>query len=64
LLKSLGKLEQLWKTVQGTPDQNTAQKLIRSREAAALVATARWSYFAGLERKETRGMHKRLDYPS
>jgi succinate dehydrogenase/fumarate reductase flavoprotein subunit len=63
LLKSLGKLEQLWKTVQGTPDQNTAQKLIRSREAAALVATARWSYFAGLERKETRGMHKRLDYP-
>jgi succinate dehydrogenase/fumarate reductase flavoprotein subunit len=63
LLKSLGKLEQLWRTVQGTPDQETAQKLIRSREAAALVAAARWSYFAGLERKETRGMHKRLDYP-
>ena len=27
------------------------------------MAAARWSYFAGLERKETRGMHKRLDYP-
>jgi len=27
-------------------------------------ATARWSYFAGLQRTETRGMHKRLDYPA
>ena len=64
LLRSLGKLESLWKRVQGTPDQETPQKLQRSREAAALVAAARWSYFAGLERKETRGMHKRLDYPA
>jgi len=63
LLDSLAKLEDLWKTIQGTPLQNTAQHLIRSREAAGLVATARWSYFAGLQRTETRGMHKRLDFP-
>jgi len=64
ILESLGKLDHLWEAVQGSPLQDTAQHLIRSREAAALVATARWSYFAGLQRTETRGMHKRLDYPA
>jgi succinate dehydrogenase/fumarate reductase flavoprotein subunit len=63
LVDSLAKLAQLWEQVKGTPAQATAQEIQRSREAAGLVATARWSYFAGLERKETRGMHKRLDYP-
>jgi len=36
---------------------------VRSREAAAMVATARWMYNSGLQRQETRGMHKRVDYP-
>jgi succinate dehydrogenase/fumarate reductase flavoprotein subunit len=64
LTRSLSKLEWLWGQVQGIPQQDTAQHLVRSREAAALVATARWSYFAGLARTETRGMHKRLDHPT
>lgn len=63
LLESLAKLEEQWKLVQGAPLQDTAQHLIRSRETVGLLATARWSYFAGLERTETRGMHKRLDFP-
>jgi succinate dehydrogenase/fumarate reductase flavoprotein subunit len=63
LVDSLAKLAQLWETVQGTPAQSTPQEIQRSRETVALVATARWNYFAGLERKETRGIHKRLDYP-
>ena len=63
LVESLAKLGQLWQTVQGAPEKSTPQSAQRAREAAALVATARWAYFAGLERKETRGMHKRLDYP-
>ena len=63
LLDSLAKLQQLWQSVQGRPAQETAQQIVRSREAVALIAAARWSYFAGLERKETRGIHKRLDYP-
>jgi succinate dehydrogenase/fumarate reductase flavoprotein subunit len=64
ILRSLGKLEALWKYVQGKPLQDTAQHLIRSREAVGVLAAARWAYFAGLERKETRGMHKRTDYPA
>jgi succinate dehydrogenase/fumarate reductase flavoprotein subunit len=38
-------------------------QIVRSREAAAMVATARWMYNSGLQRQETRGMHKREDYP-
>jgi len=64
LTESLTKLDQLWEQVQGAPLADTTQHLLRSREAAALVATARWAYYAGLQRTETRGMHKRLDYPA
>lgn len=63
LLDSLGKLSALWEAVQTTPARTTPRDVVRAREAAAMVAAARWSYFAGLERKETRGMHKRLDHP-
>jgi succinate dehydrogenase/fumarate reductase flavoprotein subunit len=34
-----------------------------SREAAAMVATARWTYGTALVRTESRGMHKHEDYP-
>ncbi len=64
ILESLAKLDQLWEQVQGRPQHENPQLLVRSREAAALVITARWSYFAGLQRTETRGMHKRLEYPA
>lgn len=63
LTASLSQLDELWEIVNRSPIQETALDIQRSREAAALVAAARWSYFAGLERKETRGMHKRMDYP-
>jgi succinate dehydrogenase/fumarate reductase flavoprotein subunit len=36
----------------------------RAREAAAMLAHGRWMYHAALTRTETRGMHKRLDYPT
>ncbi|MDT5244267.1 MAG: hypothetical protein QOD36_1643 [Mycobacterium sp.] len=36
----------------------------RAREAAAMLAHARWMYHAALNRTETRGMHKRLDFPT
>ncbi|KSB90541.1 oxidoreductase [Caulobacter vibrioides] len=37
--------------------------LVRAREAAALVAAARWSKASALQRRESRGMHRREDAP-
>jgi succinate dehydrogenase/fumarate reductase flavoprotein subunit len=34
----------------------------KAREAAAMLATARWMYRSALARTETRGMHRRLDH--
>ena len=34
------------------------------REAAALVATARWSIATAIRRTESRGMHRREDFPT
>lgn len=36
----------------------------RAREAASMVATARWMYRSALARPETRGMHRRDDHPA
>ena len=36
---------------------------VAARQAAAMLAHARWMYTAALARPETRGMHKRLDHP-
>lgn len=37
--------------------------LLATREVAAMLATARWCVGAALERRESRGMHQRLDQP-
>lgn len=63
LLESLARLEEQWKVVQGEPLQDTGKQMLRSREAASLLAAARWSCHAGLQRNESRGMHIRLDHP-
>ena len=36
---------------------------MRAREGAAMLATARWMYRSALTRKESRGMHRRDDFP-
>jgi succinate dehydrogenase/fumarate reductase flavoprotein subunit len=59
---SLGRLHELWRELQ-TPAGGGVRELIRGREAAAMVATARWMYASALQRQESRGMHKHLDYP-
>lgn len=72
LTASLGTLDDLWERVyaglrggDGYPPrgETTATALFRAREAAAMVAHARWMYNAARERTETRGMHKRADHP-
>jgi succinate dehydrogenase/fumarate reductase flavoprotein subunit len=60
LSDSLGRLDSLWKEVRSSAPE--LSNFLRSREAAAMVATARWMYNSGLHRTETRGMHKRSDY--
>ncbi|WP_445634391.1 Pyridine nucleotide-disulfide oxidoreductase [Nostoc sp. DSM 114161] len=62
LTESLARLNYLWQEIRSS-QVTSNQELIRAREAAAMVATARWMYSSAIERKETRGMHKHLDYP-
>jgi succinate dehydrogenase/fumarate reductase flavoprotein subunit len=72
LKRSLENLDDLWTRVEaglrggdGYPPHGEASAggLFRAREAAAMVATARWMYNAARERTETRGMAKRADHP-
>ncbi|BDI31105.1 oxidoreductase [Capsulimonas corticalis] len=62
LEQSLRRLNALWPAVNGAPG-TSADELLRSREAAAMVQTARWSHTAALARTETRGMHTFAEYP-
>lgn len=62
LKASLERLNLLWPLVQGQVGP-TATNRVQSREAAAMVANARWMYTAALLRKETRGMHTMQEYP-
>ncbi|NTZ18639.1 FAD-dependent oxidoreductase [Paenibacillus sp. JMULE4] len=59
---SLGRLDQLWKEIN---KDSLALNIdaVKAREAAAMTATARWMYESARVRTETRGMHKREDFP-
>ncbi|MBH8576359.1 FAD-binding protein [Nostocaceae cyanobacterium CENA369] len=61
LTESLQRLNHLWKEIRSS--QAGDSQILQVREAAAMVATARWMYSSALQRKESRGMHKHLDYP-
>jgi len=54
----------LWRSLQHRSENASARDAQRSREAAALVATARFAYTSARERRETRGMHRRVDFPT
>jgi succinate dehydrogenase/fumarate reductase flavoprotein subunit len=62
LVPALGVLHQTWSAVREGLTA-TGEDLFRAREAAAMTAHGRWMFHAALQRTETRGMHKRLDYP-
>jgi succinate dehydrogenase/fumarate reductase flavoprotein subunit len=63
LTRSLGLLDGLWATVTNSL-HGEGVAAVRAREAAAIVATARWSFTAALHRRESRGMHARMDFPA
>jgi succinate dehydrogenase/fumarate reductase flavoprotein subunit len=62
LRDSLAVLDPLWRHVVDSLAPNGAS-LTRTREAAALVAHARWMYRSALARTESRAMHLRDDRP-
>ncbi|MFQ4144846.1 FAD-binding protein [Chlorogloeopsis sp. ULAP02] len=62
LKDSLERLHTLWREIRYSAAPADSQAL-PAREAAAMVATARWMYTSAQVRKETRGMHKHQDYP-
>jgi succinate dehydrogenase/fumarate reductase flavoprotein subunit len=64
LVESLGRLDSLWSDVQGARPEQLARSVIRGREAAAMLATARWMYATARHRQESRGMHKHQDFPT
>lgn len=61
LTGSLGRLDRLWAdAARALPA--SADSVLRVREAAAMLATARWMYRSALARTESRGMHRRIDH--
>jgi succinate dehydrogenase/fumarate reductase flavoprotein subunit len=61
LLASLERLDGLWRGVRDA-DAASAEQAVKTREAVAMLAMARWMYRSALARTETRGMHRREDH--
>jgi aspartate oxidase len=55
-------LDGLWRTLSGGL-RGEGIAAMQAREAAAILATTLWSFTAALHRRESRGMHTRLDFP-
>ncbi|CAN7576601.1 FAD-binding protein [Rhizobium rhizogenes] len=62
LLRTTRLLDDLWKVVSAHA-LGEGEGLLRTRETAAMLATARWSAASALARDESRGMHQREDRP-
>lgn len=61
LQASQDRLDALWSDVAGHL-YGTGLDRLKAREAAAIAASGRWSVAAALARKESRGMHRRVDF--
>lgn len=60
---SRDRVEAIWRDVRDHLSAEGLEK-IRSREAASIVVSSRWSLTAALARRESRGMHRRTDFRS
>lgn len=63
LVDRQARLDALWAKVRDGLAADGAERL-RAREAAATLAAARFSVIAARARTESRGMHRRSDYPA
>lgn len=59
---ALARLDAAWADASAA-DAASKDDLLRARESAAMLATSRWMYRSALARNESRGMHRRDDYP-
>jgi succinate dehydrogenase/fumarate reductase flavoprotein subunit len=57
-------LDGVWDAVSTSLHGADARGAARAREAAAMLATARWAFTGALARAESRGMHVRDDLPA
>ncbi|AFU05080.1 FAD-dependent oxidoreductase [Nocardia brasiliensis] len=62
LRDSIGELDSMWPGAEFDLG-GTGLDRLRARQAAALLAVARWTKYSALARTETRGMHRRTDHP-
>jgi succinate dehydrogenase/fumarate reductase flavoprotein subunit len=62
LESSLSRLDALWDDATKADAAETAN-VVKTRESAAMLATARWMYRSASSRTESRGMARRLDHP-
>ncbi|MFC5753054.1 FAD-binding protein [Actinomadura rugatobispora] len=67
LRASAGLLDSAWREIgdhlAAAPGPGAERAAVRARETAALVAMGRWVKAAALHRRESRGMHWRVDAP-
>nr|WP_221333034.1 FAD-binding protein [Nocardia transvalensis] len=63
LRDSIAELDGMWPVTAYDLGGHGPQRL-PARQAAALLAVARWTKHSALARTETRGMHRRTDHPS
>lgn len=59
LTRGLGVLDAAWARLA----HGVEADVLRARESAALLASARWSWRAASARRESRGLHQRADLP-
>ncbi|MFD3506232.1 FAD-binding protein [Nocardia sp. NPDC058666] len=62
LADSIAELDAMWPGAQFELGGIGAGQ-VRARQAAALLAVARWAGYSALERTESRGIHRRIDHP-
>ncbi|MGB6448944.1 MAG: FAD-binding protein, partial [Xanthobacteraceae bacterium] len=65
LAAALTRLDGAWRAARHHLDAGSgpAAAILRAREAAAMIANARWVVVSALARRETRGLNRRLDFP-
>ncbi|MBF6424477.1 FAD-binding protein [Nocardia cyriacigeorgica] len=62
LRDSIAELDAMWPGAVFDLGGTGAERL-RAREAAAMLAVARWTKYSALARTESRGIHRRTDFP-